>query len=138
MPETLGKRKRRSDEARVIRKRRETESATDESDGSESGGPDQAALNAQEIFRRHFEAQFEALPDTRRVVGESGQISEQENEEEEEEAWDGISEEDSNGVLIVEHANTGFSTLDMKREELKAFMVQTMLMYLLRCANHYV
>ena len=108
----LGKRKRRVAESTENKKRERTE-------GSES-----PELDAQEIFRRHFEAQFAPLPEVPKstILEED---SEDGSEEEEEEEWDGISDEEVNGVQVVQHTNAESRMAAMSKEQLKAFMVRT-------------
>jgi hypothetical protein len=109
MASLLGKRKRRAPEAPKIERREESE----ESDASE--------LDAQEIFRRHFEAQFKPLP----VAQKSSKPAAEEvaDESEEEYNWDGISDDEGNGVQVVEHTEALARTAAMSKEELKSFMV---------------
>ena len=123
MSDILGKRKRKVTEVKVSRKRQAAESSSEESEGSDT---DVAALDAQEIFRRHFEAQFEALPEVTKPVAEEGESEDdvEDDEEGEEEEWGGISENEDDGIVIVQHTSTGSSTAGMSKEELKAFMVK--------------
>ena len=109
MASMLGKRKRRAPEASKIELREESE----ESDASE--------LDAQEIFRRHFEAQFKPLP----AAQEPSKAAAEEPAEDSEEAsdWDGISDDEENGVQVVEHTEAHARTAAMSKEELKSFMV---------------
>ena len=105
MSSTLGKRKRRA-----------VASSTTEAEDIA------AAKYAQEVFRRHFEAQFQPLP-----VVKKPEVLEQEDEldgeeEEEESEWDGISE-DENDVRIVEHTDAYARMAAMSKEQLKSFMV---------------
>lgn len=109
MSTTLGKRKRRKVEALPAMRRESSE----ESESEE--------LDAQEIFRRHFEAQFKPLPDIKKVVKVVEE--ELEGESEEEEDWDGISEEEGGAVQVVEHTDAESRMAAMSKEELKAFMV---------------
>jgi hypothetical protein len=109
----LGKRKRQA----IVPISKEEESSSGSSSGSE--------IDAQEIFRRHFEAQFEALPEVNKPAAAADQKEEESGSEEEEEAWDGISDDgEAAGIQIVEHTTSGPSRTGISREELKAFMVQ--------------
>lgn len=108
MAPTLGKRKRET--ADSSRKARIIES--EESDTLE--------LDAQEIFRRHFEAQFKPLPPIRKPTTVIEQESEDVSEEESE--WDGISEAGEGMVQVIEHTDAQ-RIAAMSKEELKAFMV---------------
>lgn len=112
MSTMLGKRKRRT-AGPIENKRKES------SEGSES-----SELDAQEIFRRHFEAQFEPLPEVAKPTI-SREESDDGNEDKEEGEWDGISEEEEEeGVQIVHHTNAESRMAAMSKEELKAFMVR--------------
>jgi hypothetical protein len=125
MSNPLGKRKRALEGVRVSRKRQEVESGSDVSEGSDSeSGSEDGVLDAQEIFRRHFEAQFEALPEIPKPTpADDGVSDESEEGDEEKEEWRGISEDEGSGVVIVQHTSNGSSTAGMSREELRAFMV---------------
>lgn len=121
MSAMLGKRKRRVVEVPVSKIRKTEDSSSEE---SEVGGLNE--LDAQEIFRRHFEAQFEALPEVPKpevTAKDSDDDDEEEEEEEDGEDWGGLSDENTDGVVVVQHTKTGSSTAGMSREELKAFMV---------------
>ena len=109
MATTLGKRKRVAAEtqARVRRSERE-----------ESESPE---LDAQEIFRRHFEAQFKPLPVVQSTATQVENVSEDESSEESE--WDGISEPAEESVEVIEHSDAQSRMAAMSKEELKAFMV---------------
>jgi hypothetical protein len=102
----LGKRKRRTP-------RKERKGESEESDTEE--------LDAQEIFRRHFEAQFKPLPATQKSLKPADE--ELEDESEDDSDWDGISDEEENAVQVVEHTEAQARTAAMSKEELKSFMV---------------
>ena len=104
----LGKRKRQS----VDMSRRTREGDSDASDSPE--------LDAQEIFRRHFEAQFKPLPEVKKPIKYVEELPEDESEEESE--WGGITDEED-GVQVVEHTDAQARTAAMSKEELKKFMV---------------
>lgn len=77
-------------------------------------------LDAQEIFRRHFEAQFKPLPKVQNatVVEESSdQVPETESD------WGGLSDGEEDGVQVVEHEDAQARMAAMSKEELKIFMV---------------
>jgi hypothetical protein len=115
MASMLGKRKRRTPE--ITKKDREQ---SEESDSSR--------LDAQEIFRRHFEAQFKPLPVAQKS---SKQVAEEPDDESEKEPdWDGISDDQENGVPVVEHTEAQARTAAMSKEELKSFMVISVSHYL--------
>ena len=108
MATTLGKRKRRTAEVTQ-------DHARDDSENSES-----SEVDAQELFRRHFEAKFKPLP----VVKEAEKLVEaQEDDSEEESDWDGISEDEQAAVEVVEHTDAQSRMALMSKEELKVFMV---------------
>jgi hypothetical protein len=109
MATTLGKRKRRAAEIHKDGQRKEYEV---------SDPPD---LDAQEIFRRHFEAQFKPL----QVVRKAAKIVEEVEEDDSEEGsdWDGFSEDEGRGVQVVEHTDAQSRMAAMSKDELKAFMV---------------
>ena len=108
MATMLGKRKRQTGD---ITKREKEEH--EESDIS--------GLDAQEIFRRHFEAQFKPLPVARKpsklVAEELGDESEEGSD------WGGLSDDEENEVQVVEHTEAQARTAGMSKEELKSFMV---------------
>jgi len=105
----LGKRKRRAPKTASIENR-------DVSDGS-----DASEIDAQEIFRRHFEAQFKPLPIAQPASKPTAEVSEDESEEESD--WVGISDNEQTEVQVVEHAEAQARTAAMSKEELKSFMV---------------
>lgn len=121
MSAMLGKRKR--DTVRVSKKQIEVENAPPSSD------TESEALDAQEIFRRHFEAQFAPLP----VVAKKAKIekapAEAEEDTEEDSDWNGISEgededeDEDDAVQVVEHTDAQSRMAAMSKEELKSFMV---------------
>ncbi|KAH7360883.1 hypothetical protein BKA65DRAFT_474014 [Rhexocercosporidium sp. MPI-PUGE-AT-0058] len=106
MSSKLGKRKR------ITHKHEPAHRAESEGSGSEE-------LDAQEIFRRHFEAQFKPLPVMKKEI-----VVERVPEEEsgEDSDWDGISEDEENGVQVVEHTDAQSRMAAMSKEELKSFM----------------
>ena len=112
MPTTLGKRKRRMPKA------------AEEDQRAGSDEPDDSGLVAQEIFRRHFEAQFKPLP----VAQKPAKPVEEEVEDESEDTsdWDGISDNGENDVQVVEHTDAKSQMAAMSKEELKSFMVSTL------------
>jgi hypothetical protein len=109
METTLGKRKRPVAEVTTNYRRKERE---------DSGSPE---LDAQEIFRQHFETQFKPLPAVQKAVKVVEEAPEDESEEESD--WDGISDAEENAVQVVEHTETHSRIAAMSKEELKAFMV---------------
>ena len=104
MATTLGKRKRKT----VTKQKNIDDEPTFDQD-------------AQEIFRRHFEAQFKPLPEVRKpaVVEEV-----EENDSEENLEWNGISD-DEDGIQVVEHTDAESRIPAMSKEQLKSFMVSS-------------
>jgi hypothetical protein len=84
----------------------------------ESSAPE---LDAQEIFRRHFETQFKPLPVAQRPVKPVEE--ELEDEPQEDSDWDGISDDEDNTIQVVEHTDAQSRMAAMSKEELKSFMV---------------
>jgi hypothetical protein len=108
MATMLGKRKRRV--CKVANEDRRERS--EESDASE--------LDAQEIFRRHFEAQFKPLPVAQKPTNPVDE--EEEDNSEDTSDWDGISDDEENAVQVVEHTDAQSRMAAMSKEELKSFM----------------
>lgn len=108
MATTLGKRKRCAVE-------RTQDDGRENSENSES-----SEIDAQELFRRHFEAKFKPLPLVKKV---EEVVTVQENGSEEGSDWDGISEEGHDAVEVVEHTDAQSRMALMSKEELKTFMV---------------
>ncbi len=78
-------------------------------------------LDAQEIFRRHFESQFKPLPPAKKKPRVVEEVLEDKSEEESD--WDGISEGEEEGVQVIEHTDSQTRMAAMSKEELRAFMV---------------
>ncbi|KAF5873770.1 uncharacterized protein Bfra_005235 [Botrytis fragariae] len=105
------------------------EEASDSSpeDDEDEVEDDTEILDPQEIFRRHFEAQFKPLPPTTKKPKINPIIENPENEDED---WDGLSdnsaeddEQEENGVQVVEHVKKIDSRIaGMSKGELRAFM----------------
>lgn len=122
----IGKRKRETTVASRSRK-------TDDSPSP----PPAAADNAQDIFRKYFESQFEPLdlPPPRPTEGLSSEDEGDEDDSdvsESEEEWGGASDEDDEGedgnVEVVEYKDTRMTPdLKMDKKARKAFMVCTLL-----------
>jgi hypothetical protein len=108
MATLLGKRKRQ------IRDTKPTE----EIDGDESSSSSE--LDAQEVFRRHFEAQFEPLPVVQKIVEAEDSDDEVSGPESE---WGGISEVEDTSIEVIEHTDAESRMAAMSKEELKLFMV---------------
>jgi hypothetical protein len=108
MATTLGKRKRRQ------------VGVTKEDQREHSGDSGALEIDAQELFRRHFEAKFKPLPAVKKV---EKVVEETENDSEDESDWDGISEDEEGAVEVVEHTDAHARMALMSKEEVKAFMV---------------
>lgn len=104
MATNLGKRKRRTVESR-------------KSQDERSLSPE---IDAQEIFRRHFEAQFQPLAVVPKAAKPVEDASEDESSEESE--WEGISEPAEGSVEVIEHSDAQSRMAAMSKGELKAFM----------------
>ena len=110
MPVALGKRKRRAEIA---------DDGSDQKSSLNNG----ESQDLQALFRKHFEAQFEPLLETRptpvpvaeneegNVIDESGSY------------WEGLSEEEEANAPLVQYTTSRTARPEMSREELKAFMV---------------
>lgn len=109
MATTLGKRKRR------------TPTAIEDEQSSDSEDSGSLELDAQEIFRRHFEARFKPLPTVQKSVQVAGETPDSDSEEDSE--WSGISDEEDTAVQVVEHVNVQSQIATMSKEEIKEFMV---------------
>jgi hypothetical protein len=119
MATALGKRKRQS--AKMTEDVRQEDSEDSRS----------AELNAQEIFRRHFEAQFKPLPQVKKPAKALEERLEDESEENSE--WDGISDTEELAVQVVEHTDAQSRMATMSKEELKAFMVHALAVIISPC-----
>lgn len=78
--------------------------------------------NLQDIFRRHFEAQFQPLPDQLA----SNELTESDLDQEKESSeWDGIStDENEASIEVVEYTlPKKAERAELSKEELKGFMV---------------
>jgi hypothetical protein len=118
MATMLGKRKRdtvRVSKTEVGEQANECSAASD----SESGLDE---LDAQEIFRRHFEAQYAPLAASPKKPKVIQQVSEDESEDATD--WEGISDEEEEKVQVIEHTDAQPRMAAMSKEELKSFMVR--------------
>ena len=105
----LGKRKRRT-----LKTYKE-----DQGEGRDESGS--AELDAQELFRRHFEAKFKPLPVVKKVETVVEEVPVDESKEDPD--WDGISDDGCGAIEVVEHTDAQSRIALMSKEELKAFMV---------------
>jgi hypothetical protein len=91
MAPSLGKRKRVDTDSKVKRSKKSPEPAAAEIEDAQE-------LDAQEIFRRHFEAQFKPLPEIKKTVkaeeavADAEESSAEESDEEQDSDWDGLSD----------------------------------------------
>ncbi|KAJ5191358.1 uncharacterized protein N7498_010343 [Penicillium cinerascens] len=98
--------------------------------GDASPSPPPPADNAQDIFRKYFEAQFAPLdlPATPATGNSNSEEDEEEDEDSEgsemDEQWDGVSEDESDEdvVEVVEHTDTRATDDRMDKKAFKAFM----------------
>ncbi|KAI9722102.1 MAG: hypothetical protein M1828_004916 [Chrysothrix sp. TS-e1954] len=109
----LGKRKRRSPQPHIS-KSEPCESPTN--------------ANVQDAFKRAFEASFAPLPHAQNCIvssthGDTFEVAQNEDEDEEEDAWSGITEDEEpqNAVVVVEHEHA-LRTKGLTKAEAKAFM----------------
>ncbi|KAF3347678.1 Polyadenylation factor subunit 2 [Verticillium dahliae VDG2] len=83
---------------------------------------------AQAIFRRHFEAQFAPLPETKKPkVAEPEAEEVLEDDAEVDSDWDGVSaDEAEQAIEVVDHTDSKphDPTAGMTKRQLKAFMVR--------------
>lgn len=117
MASMLGKRKRET----IKVSKRQVE-ADNNQEATES---DSEELDAQEIFRRHFEAQYAPLPVAPKKAKAAQQTAEDGSEDESD--WDGISDVEDGGVQVIEHTEAQSRMAAMSKEELKSFMVNASL-----------
>lgn len=113
----------------VVKRKRETTVVSKPQAKEDSPPP---VDNAQDVFRRLFEAQFEPL-DLPGPTAKSTNSDEEENEDDDdsdlsgsEGDWDGMSDisDESNQVEVVEHTGTYAAPTDrMDKKTWKAFMV---------------
>lgn len=119
----------------VVKRKRDT-SVVSRSKKAEGSSPPPAD-NAQDIFRKYFEAQFEpieATPVKASEVSESEEDDEDYNSEDldgesdSEEGWDGLSEEEEDDepkVEVVEHKDASADGDElMQKQARKAFLVR--------------
>ncbi len=113
MATMLGKRKRET--VRVSKRELQVEK------NSVSKSPSESEIDAQEIFRRYFEAQYAPLP----TVAKKAETVKPDlrAQSEEDTDWDGISDDEKDGVQVIEHTDAQSRMAVMSKEELKAFMV---------------
>jgi hypothetical protein len=118
----------------IVKRKRDT-SVVSRPKKTEAPSPPPAD-NAQDIFRKYFEAQFEpieAAPAQPAEESESEEDDEDYNEEDDDEnmgsedGWDGVSEEDEDEhrVEVVEHKDANENEDELMQKQLrKAFLVR--------------
>lgn len=81
--------------------------------------------NLQEVLRRHFEAQYQPLPDQQPLVPSTPTTSAESEPEANISDWDGLStDEEEVHIEVVEHmALSKAERAELSKEELKSFMV---------------
>lgn len=81
----------------------------------------------QEIFKRHFEAQFQPLPDEQPLVESRKSTEANLNLDEDDSDWNGISTDGEEvSIEVVEYATpTKAEKAELSKEELKGFMVSS-------------
>lgn len=114
----------------VGKRKRETAIVSRSTKTKEASPP--PANDAQDIFRKYFESQFEPIeadvPSKRDAEesesGDEDNIEDDDNISEPDSDWDGVSEEsdEDNAVEVVEHKDASFDGL-MDKKARKAFMV---------------
>ena len=79
----------------------------------------------QDVFKRHFEAQFQPLPNQASLVISKPTIALAQDTDSSD--WDGLSSDDeTEGIEVVEYtAPTNVEKVDVPKEELKGFMVSS-------------
>ena len=110
MAPALGKRKR-VPRAELARSPSPSSGSDDDSEGE----------HLQDIFRRAFEAKFKPLPTEPKKAKIEGTPVQEDESEEEESDWSGISDHE-NDVQVVEYHDTQHELDDTERAEMKAFM----------------
>ncbi len=75
------------------------------------------------IFRQHFEAAFEPLADHHALPAAATKTDADGSEIGSGSDWDGISEGQSDSAEIINHAKSSVSKAEVRKEELKTFMV---------------
>lgn len=130
----LGKRKRTS-QTPISRAEILHSPSTSSPEPSDTQETSASPIDTQEIFRRHFEAQFEPLPvldthsdsDSDIEDDEDADINDDFNDDESEDGWEGLSSESQDGIEIIEHIVTQPKV--MTKEERKRFMVYIELLF---------
>ena len=106
----LGKRKRRS-------QLDEEPAETDiQSGGAHDGDP-------QTLFKKHFEASFEPLPDTQPIPVLTGGDANETKDGDSSSDWGGLSDESEPAIKLIQHNESRTARPEMTKAEYKKFMV---------------
>ena len=91
----------------------------------QDGNSDDSDAEARALFQRAFEAKFKALD--KPVVVKQQEVEEDDSEDrdddDDESDWDGLPDDESGRVQVIDHGASNDMSSEMTREELKAFMV---------------
>ncbi|KAL2038463.1 hypothetical protein N7G274_008802 [Stereocaulon virgatum] len=109
MAPTLGKRKRRYELA-------------DENNSSGESARDQSTNELQTLLRQHFEAAFEPLEEFQPKTHTAEITQADTSDSEAGSDWSGFSEDEKDGVEIIDHSSSHTLKADVSKEELKTFM----------------
>lgn len=122
---TLIRRANHTNSAIMLGKRKRSASNTATILAEDSSSSSQEDL--QEVFRRHFEAQFQPLPDQQPLVPSTPTISAELDPEANNSDWDGLStDEEEAHIEVVEHITLSKAErAELSKEELKSFMVSS-------------
>lgn len=88
---------------------------------------DGAIEDARDVFRRHFEAQFEPLPEKNAVVPELEESEDHDEDtlDETDDEWTGLSDDESTAIQVVEHKDAGDELTSMSKAERRMLLVKT-------------
>lgn len=77
----------------------------------------------QTLLKQHFEASFEPLQFTQLAHSEKADVEQNDSPYTSESEWQGLSDTESNGVLLVHHGAKQPFTAGVAKDEKKTFMV---------------
>src|SRR4051794_5238523 len=112
MSVSLGKRKRFQTNPKSSKSHKNTSPALTNDDED----------NVRDLLRKHFELSFKPLAAEKTAKSDDYEDTNIQ-EDEEEDDWNGFSEEDTGAIQVVELANSSKNTTPTDRQDLKAFMV---------------
>lgn len=116
MAPTLGKRKRVTREQLAQPSRSPSISDSEDSDRED----------LQEVFRRAFEAKFKPIQIEPVIkIPEQDEVVAEDEDEESDSEWSGLSSDEDNGVEIVECAGAQRGSDKASKAEMRAFMVRS-------------